>query len=131
MKITFKLPMAEELAAALCAMSDKDAGAAFKAALIYMTGGESPALSAGAKLAFASMRGLIDLSRMKAAAGRAGGNAGSFSCEKTRAKQIFAGSTAGNTADGTAGSNGGGKPGTVPQPPNGFDVLAGLDAFLS
>jgi hypothetical protein len=130
MKITFKLPMADELAAALCAMSDKDAGAAFKAALVYRAGGKVPTLSPGAKLAFAAMRELIDLSRMKAAAGRVGGKAESFSS----GKQTFAGSTAGNTVGGTAGStaesNAGGKQDNESQSTEGFDVLAGLDAFL-
>ena len=122
MKITFKLPMADELAAALCSMSDKDAGAAFKAALVYMAGRDIPSLPAGANLAFASMRELIDLSRMKAAAGRAGGKAGRFSGGKTNSKQTFAGSTVGSSA--------GSKPEEPPQPADGFDVLAGLDAFM-
>ena len=119
MKIAFKLPMADELAAALCSMSDKDAGAAFKAALIYQAGGKIPALPAASRLAFSSMKELIDLSRMKSAAGRAGGNAERFS----RRKQTFAGSTAGSTDGVIAGNSDESKK-------DDFDVLAGLEAFL-
>jgi hypothetical protein len=57
------------------------------------------------------MRELIDLSRMKSAAGRAGGNSVNFSRGK---KAPPAAST----------------PIQAPQPsPEGFDMLAGLDAF--
>ncbi|MDR0531401.1 MAG: hypothetical protein LBG83_04980 [Oscillospiraceae bacterium] len=117
MKITFKLPMADELAAALCDMSDADAGAAFKAALVYLAGGETPTLPAAAQGAFEAMRGLIDLSRMRARAGRAGGKTESFAGSKqdfAGSKPIFVGS----------------KTEEAPRPPDGFDVLAGLDAFL-
>ena len=109
--------MAEELALILQGMSDKDAGAAFKAALAYHAGGNVPVLSPGAALAFAAMRELIDLSRMKSAAGRVGGNAGHFAGKR---KQAPAGSTAVNTA--------GDNPRTA-SPTEDFDVLAGLDAF--
>jgi len=118
--------MADELATALCAMGDADAGAAFKAALIYLAGGEVPSLPPGAALAFAAMRELIDTSRMKAAAGRAGGNAERFSGRKSGEKQTFAGSTAGSTVAGSDGS----KPANPPQPPEKIDVLAGLEAFM-
>ena len=131
MKISFKLPMADDLAAALCAMSDKDAGAAFKAALVYRAGGETSALSPRAKLAFSSMRELIDLSRMKAAAGRAGGKVESFSGGKSGEKQTFANDSAGGNVGSTAGGTVGSSAGSKPQPaPDGVDLLAGLDAFL-
>ena len=122
MKIAFKLPMAEELALVLRGMSDRDAGAAFKAALAYHAGGTVPtALSPGASLAFAALRELIDLSRMKSAAGRAGGNARHFTGKR---KQASGGSSAGNTG----ASNVTGSAGSTP-PPDDFDVLAGLDSF--
>jgi len=125
MKIAFKLPMAEELALVLRGMSDRDAGAAFKAALAYHAGEKVPALSPGASLAFAALRELIDLSRMKSAAGRAGGNAGHFT---GRRKQGPAGSSvASNTGD-TAGGSATSNPGSA-SPPDDFDVLAGLDSF--
>ena len=117
MKIAFKLPMAEELALVLRGMSDRDAGAAFKAALAYHAGGEPPVLSPGAALAFAALRELIDLSRMKSAAGRAGGNAGHFA---GKSKQVSAGNTVASNVTGSAGST---------PPPDDFDVLAGLDSF--
>jgi len=126
MRITCKLPMAEELATALCAMSDADAGAAFKAALVYLAGREVPALPPGASLAFAAMQELIDISRMKAAAGRAGGNAEHFSGRKSSEKQTFAGSTAGSTVANSAES----RQANPPQSPDQIDVLAGLEAFL-
>jgi hypothetical protein len=111
-------------------MPDRDAGAAFKAALTYMAGGEFPALPAGAKLAFAALRSLIDLSRMKAAAGRAGGKARNIAV--ARHKQTPAGSVAGGIAESAAGNTAvsiaEGKPDKTP-PPEGFDMLAGLDAF--
>jgi len=125
MKIAFKLPMAEELALVLRGMSDRDAGAAFKAALAYHAGEKVPALSPGASLAFTAMRELIDLSRVKSAAGRAGGNARHFT---GKPKQVSAGSTvASNTGD-TAGTTAGGIPAKA-LPPDDFDVLAGLDSF--
>jgi hypothetical protein len=126
MKIAFKIPMANELASVLLTMSDKDAGAAFKAALAYHAGEQVSVLSPGAMLAFAAMRELIDLSRMKSAAGRAGGNAGHFSGKHKQAP--VAGNTAENTVAGTAGGITANNPGKAP-PPEGVDVLAGLDAF--
>ena len=136
MKIAFKIPMAEELALILQGMSDKDAGAAFKAALAYRAGGEVPVpvLSPGAALAFAAMRELIDLSGMKSAAGRAGGNVGHFAGKRkhahaggaaARAVDVTAESTIVNTVRDAAASN----PGNT-APPGDFDILAGLDAFL-
>ena len=122
MKIAFKLPMAEELALVLRGMSDRDAGAAFKAALAYHAGGTVPtALSPGVSLAFAAMRELIDLSRVKSAAGRAGGNAGHFNGKRKQGP-------AGNTVASNTGSTVGGIPAKAP-PPDDFDVLAGLDSF--
>jgi len=138
MKIAFKLPMAEELSAVLLTMSDKDAGAAFKAALAYHAGGNVPVLSPGAALAFAAMRELIDLSRMKSAAGRAGGNAGHFAGKRkhaptgdaaARAVNITAGSVATNTAESITDDTTATNPGNIP-PPEDFDILAGLDAFM-
>ena len=140
MKIAFKIPMAEELALILQGMSDKDAGAAFKAALAYRAGGEVPVpvLSPGAALAFAAMRELIDLSRMKSAAGRAGGNAGHFAGKRkhaptgdaaARAVNITAGSVATNTAESITDDTTATNPGNIP-PPEDFDILAGLDAFM-
>jgi hypothetical protein len=122
MKIAFKLPMAEELVAALCAMPDKEAGAAFKAALVYRVHGEVPALPPAAQLAFAAMRELIDLSRMKAAAGRAGGKAEHFSGGR---KQTLAGSSTGSTGGGSD-ENIVGSSATSSAP----DILAGLEAFM-
>jgi hypothetical protein len=128
MKISFKIPMADELAKALCAMSDKDAGAAFKAALAYhQAGGEAPVLPAASQLAFTAMRELIDLSRMKSAAGRAGGNAERFSGRKSDGKQNFANGSAASTAASTAGSSVEDSAGSNE---GGFDVLAGLESFL-
>ena len=118
MKITCKLPMADELSTVLCAMGDADAGVAFKAALVYLAGGEVPTLPAVAQGAFEAMQGLIDLSRKRARAGRAGGKIESFAGSKrdfVGSKPIFAGS---KTVD------------EVSRPPDGFDVLAGLEAFL-
>jgi len=117
LKITSKLPLSDELAAALCDMPDADAGAAFKAALVYMAGGEVPALPAPAQGAFEAMRRLIDLSRKRAWAGRRGGNVEHFAGSKQKvagSKPVFAPS----------------KPIGTPPPPDNFDVLAGLDAFL-
>jgi hypothetical protein len=125
-KIAFKLPMAEELAAALCAMQDKEAGAAFKAALIYQVRGEIPVLPPTAQLAFAAMRELIDLSRMKAAAGRAGGKAEHFS---DRRKHAFAGSSAKSTDRDIGGGSAGGGVGNKAASST-PDILAGLEAFL-
>lgn len=125
LKITCKLPLSEELVAALRSLPDADAGAAFKAALVYMAGGECPALPAPAQEAFEAMRRLIDLSRVRAVAGRAGGNPAHFA----GSKRTFAGSKtdfAGSKQDFAPS-----KPPKPLQPPEGFDVLAGLGAFLS
>jgi len=109
--------MADELAAALCAMGDAEAGAAFKAVLVYLAGGEVPALPATAQEAFEAMRRLIDLSRKRANAGRAGGKIESFAGSKrdfVGSKPVFVGS----------------KTDELSPSADGFDVLAGLDAFL-
>jgi hypothetical protein len=129
-KIAFKLPLAEELAAALCAMPDKDAGAAFKAALIYRASGEVPMLSPTAKLAFTAMRELIDLSRMKAAAGRAGGRTEHFYGSR---KYAPAGSSAGGIEGNTGGDSADDHDGSIVgnnDASSAPDILAGLAAFL-
>jgi len=105
--------------AALRSMPDADAGAACKAALLYMAGGEAPALPPAAQVAFDAMRWLIDLSRKRAAAGRDGGNAGHFA----GSKRNFAGSKQDFISSKPAG--------TPSQSLDQIDVLAALDAFLS
>jgi len=76
-QIACKLPISAALMETLRGMSDADAGAALKAALAYQEAGlgsqESGELSAAAQGAYEAMRALIDLSRQRAAAGRAGG----------------------------------------------------------
>ena len=100
--------------AALRPMSDADAGAAFKAVLVYMTGGEVPVLPAAAHCVFESMRCLIDLSRKRSQAGKAGSGVGG---QDTRFAPNKRGFVPGKQEEG-------------PQSPDGFDVLSGLDAFL-
>jgi hypothetical protein len=122
MKITFKLPMADELAEALCAMSDAEAGAALKAALIYQAGGEVSALPAAARNAFEGMRALIDLSQKRAEAGKSGSGAGGQSTRFAPNKRDFAPSKPIFAPSKTE---------NPPKLPDNFDPLAGLDAFLS
>jgi len=109
--------MADELETVLCAMGDADAGAAFKAALIYQAGGEVPALPAAAQGAFDSMKYMIDLSRKRSNAGKSGSTLGGQETRFAPGKREFAPSKA-NFA-----------PSKPPEPPD-FDVLAGLEAFL-
>jgi hypothetical protein len=123
MKIAFKIPMAAALSDALRAMSDQDAGAAFKAALAYFESGTVAVLDPGATLAFAAMRELIDLSRQKAAAGRAGGRVSSFASRRVDVH-------AGTGADSPAAGKNGGDAEKNSQDGNQFDVLAGLQAFM-
>jgi len=73
-KIAFKLPLSAELLEALRDMSDSDAGAAIKAALAYQAGEAPGELTAAAYGAYEQIRRLIDLSRKRANAGRAGGD---------------------------------------------------------
>ena len=119
MKIAFKLPMAEELAVALCAMSDANAGAVFKAALIYQAGGEVLVLPAAAQGAFDAMKNMIDLSRKRANAGKSGSGIGGQSTRFAPGKRDFAPN----------------KPIFAPSKPedkpvsDGIDLLAGLEAF--
>ena len=121
MKITFKLPMADELAAMLCSMKDSDAGAAFKAALIYQAGGEIPALPAAAREAFEAMRRLMDLSQKRAKAGKSGSDIGGQETRFAPGKRDFAP----NKPDFAPS-----KSSEPTKPPDNFDVLAGLNAFL-
>ena len=121
MKISFKLPMADDLAAALCAMSDKDAGAAFKAALVYQAGGETPALPAAAQGVFDAIKSLIDLSRKRSSAGKSGSGTGGQTTRFAPGKREFAPSKPVFAPS---------KQENVPQSADGLDVLAGLDAFL-
>ena len=127
-RITCKLPLSGELAAALRSMPDADAGAAFKAALTYMAGGEPLALSPAAQVAFNAMRWLIDLGRKRAKAGKSGSVTGGLDTRFAPDKRDFAPSKtefAPSKQDFAPG-----KPPEPPRPPEGFDMLAGLDAFL-
>jgi hypothetical protein len=140
MKITFKLPMAEELAAALCAMPDKDAGAAFKAVLVYMAGGHAkacweecatgtfltqvPALPVAAQGAFDSMKSMIDLSRKRADAGKSGSGMGGQATRFAPGKRKFAPSK-----PDFAPSKDVFAPSKLPAP-NEVNILAGLEAFM-
>ena len=101
-------------------MPDEDAGAAFKAALVYMAGGEVPALPAPAQGAFEAMRRLIDLSRKRAWAGKVGSVAGGHDTRFAPGKRDFAPSKSVFAPS---------KPPKLPPLPEGFDMLAGLDAF--
>jgi hypothetical protein len=116
--------MAEELAAALCAMSDEDAGAVFKAVLVYHVGDEVPALPAAAQDAFDSMKSLIDLSRKRSNAGKSGSGIGGRTTRFAPGKRNFAPSK-----PDFAPSKEVFAPSKPPEP-DGVDVLAGLDAFL-
>ena len=73
-KIACKLPLSAELVEALHGLSDSDAGAAIKAALAYQANEEPGELTAAAHGAYEQIRRLIDISRKRASAGRAGGN---------------------------------------------------------
>lgn len=82
MRIAYKLPVSKELSGLMRAMSDEAAGAAIKAGLAYLEGGGVTELPAAAWEAFDAMRQLMDLSRKRAAAGRAGGDAKHFATGK-------------------------------------------------
>ena len=76
MKITVKLPMSDELKRELLRMPPEAAGTALQAALRYFDGEGPEALNPASQAAYSAWRKLVDTSRKRAAAGKAGGRAG-------------------------------------------------------
>jgi len=74
MKIAFKLPVSAEVSNALLNMPDNAAGAAIKALLAWMEGNEPGEVPAASRGVYEAIRSMVELSRKRASAGKAGGD---------------------------------------------------------